>query len=71
MPSKIIAGNNQDSIAVDGDASVCKKVCSHILALRGENDQFWGIFAEYFMVLCLKKLVTDDKLEIPTLASCK
>jgi len=35
--SKIITGNNQDSIAVYIDVSVRKKVCSHILALMGEK----------------------------------
>jgi hypothetical protein len=35
--SKIITGNNQDSIALYIDVSVRKKVCSHILALMGEK----------------------------------
>jgi hypothetical protein len=37
MPSKIITGNNHDSIAVSRDASVRKIVCSHILALLREK----------------------------------
>jgi len=37
LPSKIITGNNQDSIAVYTDASVRKKVCSHILAFMAEK----------------------------------
>jgi hypothetical protein len=40
LPSKIITGNNQDSIAVYTDASVTQKVCSHILTSIAKNDKF-------------------------------
>jgi|GEM_PF-3704233 len=45
LPSKIITGNNQDSIAVYTDASVTQKVCSHILTSIAKKDKlminFW------------------------------
>ena len=46
LPSKIITGNNQDSIAVYRDASVRKKVGSHILALMAEKR---SVFRYYWL----------------------
>jgi len=50
LPSKIITGNNQDSIAVYRDASVRKKVCSHILAFMRKKST---VFAYYSLKLIL------------------
>jgi hypothetical protein len=57
LPSKIITGNNQDSIAVDIDASVKKKVGSHILTLMAEKRSVFRYYWLRFYFVISKNIV--------------
>jgi hypothetical protein len=57
LPSKIITGNNQDSIAVYREASVRKKVGSHILALMAEKRSFFRYYWLRFYFVISKNII--------------